>query len=74
MEGWGKSKDVAKYAGVSERTVRNWLKEGLRHSRLRTGRILIKYAWLDEFLEPLSDQVSEVDRVVKEVLRDFNLR
>jgi len=74
VEGWAKPKDAAKYVGMSERTVRNWLKEGLKHSRLRTGRILIKYSCLDEYLESLADQVNEVDRVVKEVLRDFNLK
>ncbi len=33
------------------RTFRSWLKSGLRHSRLKTGTILIKTTWIDEYLE-----------------------
>jgi excisionase family DNA binding protein len=47
--GWAKVKDAAKYAGVSVRTLRDWLKDGLRHSRVR-GTILISYTALDEYL------------------------
>jgi hypothetical protein len=30
---WYKIKDAAKYARVSPHTLRNWIKQGLRHSR-----------------------------------------
>jgi excisionase family DNA binding protein len=49
-EGWGKMKAAAKYAGVSPRTMRDWLKRGLRHSRFPTGTILVKYTDIDEYL------------------------
>ncbi len=32
--GWTKIKTGAEYAGVSERTFRDWLKQGLKHIRL----------------------------------------
>lgn len=50
-EGWTKPKGGAAYGGTSERTLRgDWLKNGLRHVRLPSGRILIKFSWIDEFL------------------------
>ena len=72
MVGWTKIKKAAEYAGVSERTLRAWLKEGLRHSCLPSGTIMIKYASIDEYLEGFEvkhDFVDElVDSVVSEVL------
>jgi len=68
--GWCKVKAAASYAGVSERTFRDWLKDGLKHSRLKTGTILIKYSWIDEYLEQLiaTQGRSEIDKIVDEVL------
>jgi hypothetical protein len=51
MEGWGKTKQAAAYAGVSIRTFRKWLKNGLKHSCLPSGVILVKFQDIDEFLE-----------------------
>lgn len=67
---WTKVKGGAKYAAVEDRTFRPWLKDGLRHIRLPSGTILIKYSWIDEFLESFevkqeSSKV-EVDKIVKE--------
>jgi len=68
MEGWAKIKPGAYHAGVSERTFRSWLKIGLRHVRLPSGTILIKYVWVDEFLEGFEDTMEkEVDRIVNSV-------
>jgi excisionase family DNA binding protein len=51
MEGWATIKKAAKYADVSERTFRDWLKNGLKHSRLNAKTIRIRYSDIDEFLE-----------------------
>ena len=68
MEGWAKIKPAAQYAGISERTLRQWLKEGLRHTRLKTGTVLIKYTWVDEFLEQFEvGSESEVERIVNSI-------
>ena len=53
MEGWARVKKAAKYADVSERTMRSWMKDGLRYSRLSSGMIRIRYSAIDDFLEAL---------------------
>jgi predicted site-specific integrase-resolvase len=76
LRGWVKIKDAATYAGVSPRTFRNWLKQGLRHARVGgSGALLIKLDWIDEFLEnhevPKDDYI---DRIVDSVMKDFTQR
>jgi excisionase family DNA binding protein len=68
--GWAKVKDAAKYAGVSVRTVRDWLKDGLRHSRVR-GTILISYTALDEYLRGFEVRDNQVDEIADEVMEEF---
>ncbi|MFC1817103.1 hypothetical protein ACFL0M_14475 [Thermodesulfobacteriota bacterium] len=50
MKGWAKIKHAARYAGIGERTFRKWLKQGLHHSRLPSGRILVSLKAIDDFL------------------------
>jgi excisionase family DNA binding protein len=69
--GWAKVKEAAKYAGVSVRTLRDWLKDGLRHSRLSTGTILIPYAAIDEYLERFEVRTNKVDDLVDEVMQEL---
>ena len=71
MDGWAKIKGASKYAGISERTMRTWLKEGLKFSRLPTGTILIKYTSIDQYLEQFTTQDNKVDLIVNETLRAF---
>ena len=73
MPGWSKVKNGARYAGISERSFRNWLKQGLRHVRMNTGTILIKYHWIDEFLESFEIQEDEVSRIVDEVEKEMGI-
>ena len=72
MIGWAKIKQASEYAGVSPRTMRDWLKQGLPHSRLPTGTILIKLTWIDEWLESFSVGENQVDRIVEEIFQDIN--
>ena len=51
--------------------MRDWLKDGLKHSRLPTGTVLIKIAWLDDYLESFAGKEDQVDKIVNETLRDF---
>ena len=71
--GYGKVKEAARYAGVSPRTLRKFLKQGLKHVRLPTGTILIRYGWIDEFLGrfEVEDGQDHVDKLVEEVTREF---
>ena len=69
--GYAKVKQAAKYAGVSERTFREWLKNGLRHIRLPSGTILIPYAWIDEYLMGFEAETNQVDEIVNQVVKEL---
>ena len=69
--GYAKVKKAAKYAGVSERTFRDWLKDGLRHSRLSTGTILVAYASIDNYLASFVASRNQVDNIVDEVMQEL---
>ena len=71
FQNWGNIRDGAKYSGVSERTFRKWLKKGLRHSRLETGSVLIRFTAIDEYLEKHSVCDNKTDEIVDEVLKDL---
>lgn len=51
IPGWVKVRAAAKYAGVSERTLEDWLKQGLKYAKIPSGLRLIKLEWIDQFLE-----------------------
>ena len=73
MKGWANVKNAFKYADVSEKTFRSWLNEGLKHSRLPSGMIRIKYTDIDEFLEQYNVNEDLVENFVEEVCAGFNL-
>ena len=45
----------------------------VKHVRLPTGTILIRYGWVDEFLEGFEVEAGQdrVDKLVEEVTREF---
>ena len=67
MQGWAKVKQAAKYAGVSERTLEEWLRSGLKYAQLPSGLRLIKYEWIDEYLQGFTAQ-DKVEEIVSDVL------
>ena len=69
--GYAKVKEAAKYAGVSVRTLRDWLKNGLRHSRLGTGTILVAYTAIDEYLVGFEVTRNQVDDIVNKVMEEL---
>jgi excisionase family DNA binding protein len=71
MEGWASVKKAAQYADVSVRTMRDWLKEGLKHSRLPSGTIRIRYSDVNEYLEQFQVNEHAIDAMVDEVLKEF---
>ncbi len=73
METWGKIKTSAKYAGVCGRTFRPWLKMGLKHSRLPSGTVLVKFVDIDRFLDRYEVSENRVDKVVAEIERELDL-
>ena len=72
MNGRGKPKSIAAYADVSVRTIRTWLKQGLKHSRVKGGAIPIKYSDLDDFLKGFEVSENKAERIIEEVLRSCN--
>jgi hypothetical protein len=68
---WLKIKKATAYSGVGERTLRNWLENGLRHWRLPSGTILIKDSWIDDYIEQFQPKTNEVDEIVASLLRNF---
>ncbi len=69
--GYAKVKAAARYAGVSQRTFRDWLKDGLRHIRLRSGTILVPYPAIDEYLARFRASMNQVDDLVDEVMQEL---
>ena len=70
MNGWAKIKEASKYAGVSPRTLRKWLDRGLKHARLPSGTILIRFHAIDEFLAAYEAQDNEVDRAIEKIVEE----
>jgi hypothetical protein len=71
MDGWGKIKKSAEYADVSGRTFRKWLKAGLRHTRLPSGTILLKFSWVDQFLQQFEVTEDNSEDLVNKILREI---
>ena len=72
-EGWAKIPQIAPYMGLSERTVRKLLKDGLRCCRLPSGTILVKYEWADEYLGQFEDDGGRhVDAIVDDVMETLS--
>jgi len=67
--GYTKVKPAARYAGVSERTFRDWLKDGLPHFRLSTGTLLIAYKDIDAWMQNFRVDNSKADAIVDELMR-----
>lgn len=70
-EGWAKIPQAARFAGVSPRTIRSWLKAGLNHSRLHSGTVLISLTDLDGFLRGFSVKDDRLEGIVQEALLDL---
>lgn len=70
VEAWGSINTVAQYTGKSPRVIRYWLKKGLRHSRIEPGGIVIKYQWVDEFLEK-HEAKNKVDQIINQIMSEL---
>jgi len=72
MRVWLKIKSAALRQDLSERKMRDLLKEGLRHSRLPSGTILIKDEWLDEYFGSYEVKENQIDNIVDEVMEGLS--
>ena len=73
MDGWGKVRQAAQYAGLKERTFRDLLKTGLLHSRLPSGTILIRFSDIDLFLQKFQVKENQVETLVSEAVKEFHI-
>lgn len=73
MRGWLRVGSAGEYSDSCPRTVRSWLKKGLRHVRVNgTGAILIKVEWLDQYLESFEVNENQVEEIVAEIEKEMN--
>jgi hypothetical protein len=72
MQGWLKIKDAANYIGLSSRSVQGLLKQGLKHSRLKTGTVLIAVKNIDEYLTRFEVDINESGRVAAAIETDVD--
>ena len=70
MNGWIRiPKQSAKYCGISVRTFEDWLRAGLRYSKVGACR-LTRAEWIDSFIENHeAGNGNQVDKIVNDVLR-----
>lgn len=68
---WMKVKAASRYGGVSERTMRTWLKQGLPHSRMPSGSILISEENIDCFLHRFEVEHNEVEVIVQSLAKEI---
>jgi hypothetical protein len=57
--------------GISSRTLRSWLKEGLCYTKLPSGMVLVKTDWVDEFLERFKTSDDKLTRIAQSILKDL---
>ncbi len=69
---WGKVKDIATYASVSNGTVEKWLKIGLRYIQMPSGLRRIKCKDVDEFLEGFGNPGDQLNQAVNEMASEFS--
>jgi len=71
LKGWLKVSDAAAYLGLCPRTVRTLLSQGLPHSRLPSGRILISIDKANEFLQKHEVMNNKIDDLVNKVINSL---
>ncbi len=64
--------EAARYAGVSLRVIRKWMRSGLKHARVNTKTIRTRHEWVDEFMRhhaqepnPTPQWMAELSRKLK---------
>jgi len=63
--------NLAADIGVCERTVRDWIKQGLTCYRPSRRLVLIKRQDLDEFMAKFKDDKNQIDELVDHIVEDL---
>lgn len=72
MPGYLPLREAAAWAGVSDKTVRRWIRRGLCFRQVvNGGKILIHPTDIDRFLVPKQVPQVDLNRLVNEVMRDL---
>ena len=48
--------------------------QGLRHARIPSGTILIRYRDIDDYLEQFCDSDHQINRMVDDVMKEFAVK
>ena len=70
-QGWAKVNKTATHIGMSPRSVRKLLRQGLPYSRLPSGVILISLDQADEYIKKFQVVNDELDSVVNDVIKSI---
>jgi hypothetical protein len=70
-QGWAKVNKTATHIGMSPRSVRKLLRQGLPYSRLPSGAILISLDQVDEYIKKFQVVNDELDSVVNDVIKSI---
>ena len=68
-------REAARWAGVSPKTIRNWIRGGLPHYRGSAGgKVLVRPADIDQFLIKDKAPQIDLDRIVEEMMSNIKLK
>ncbi len=73
MGKWFQPKEAAQYAGISVRTLRVWLKNGLEHSHISQKLILIHTDEIDQYIKGFTEthnREDQIDSIVSECVAE----
>lgn len=62
---WMTIQEAVSYARVSQRTLQDWLKSGLKHARIGRKIVLINTHWIDQDIESFTSDSTRVDAIVR---------
>ncbi|MBF0449225.1 MAG: helix-turn-helix domain-containing protein [Candidatus Magnetomorum sp.] len=72
MRGYARIKTVCKYADISKTTLRNWIKDGLRYTKVK-GIVLFKHSDIDNYINQYSDDSeTKSTAIVNDVINDLS--
>ena len=69
MSGWVKISGGAEYAGVSVKTFRAWIKDGLPISKPRRGPSIVNLEDIDAYLKRYTKSKQQVDELVDTIMK-----
>ena len=69
VKGWVKISGGAEYAGVSVKTFRAWIRDGLPISKPRSGPSIVNLDDIDVYLKRYTKSKQQVDELVDTIMK-----